>query len=131
AFPEMLGWLMHAETLTRNGSLFFNAWYGLTIAIVSYVWAFVDTHAQFKQHDLNKVEPIELLTVNVYPSDHSFEDKQKQRPLLPFVLAWALIGIVMLSILPGPIRRLNLRVFNRHVEAYERFQQSQKRKASQ
>ena len=198
-FPEVLGKLIDSPKLFSNESLYFNASYALVIAVLSYVWAFIDTNHQFNKNAAPNRNRIELWTVNIYLSDHSFEDLEQQRNLKALVSSWLLVGIVMVCTLvlptissevddlklliakigamiptaaliginflylgqatrivqferkigiplsfrnypmrmkwrhdyvkyhlPAPIRKLNLRLFNQHVEAYERLQQEVK-----
>lgn len=199
AFPEVLGMLLDAPIFLSNESRYFNAWYALAVAVISYTWALIDTNLQFKKNSTNIQNPIELWTINIYLADHSFEEKDKQRSLTALVTTWVLIGLVMACAfllptittepddlklllakvgamiptaalvgilfmfmgqatrvmqlerkigkpltfrnyhlrlkwrhdyvkyhLPVPIRKLNLRLFNQHVEAYERLQKQVK-----
>ena len=199
AVPEILGRLIDAPKLFNNESLYFNAWFAAVIALISYVWAYIDTNSQLNENSVQGKDPVELWTVNVYLSDHSFEDRERQKSLRPLVITWTLVGFIMVLALvlptisaessdiklltakigamiptaaligitflflgqatrviqlerkigmplifrnydlrlqwrhdyvkyhlPAPIRKLNLRFFNQHVEAYERLQREVK-----
>lgn len=194
-FPEVLGMVLDAPIFLSNESRYFNSWYALAVATISYIWALIDTNVQINKGKVDIRKPIELWTINVYLADHSFEDRDKQKSLTALVITWVLIGVMMIYVfvlptittepddlklllakvgamiptaalvgilfmfmgqassvmrlerelgnpltfrnhhlrmkwrhdyvkyhLPAPIRKLNLRLFNQHVEAYERLQ---------
>lgn len=194
-FPEVLGMVLDAPIFLSSESRYFNSWYALAVATISYIWALIDTNVQINKGKADIRKPIELWTINVYLADHSFEDKDKQKSLTALVITWVLIGVMMIYVfvlptittepddlklllakvgamiptaalvgilfmfmgqassvmrlerelgnpltfrnhhlrmkwrhdyvkyhLPAPIRKLNLRLFNQHVEAYERLQ---------
>ena len=194
-FPEVLGMVLDAPIFLSNESRYFNSWYALAVATISYFWALIDTNVQINKGKADIRKPIELWTINVYLADHSFEDRDKQKSLTALVITWVLIGVMMIYVfvlptittepndlklllakvgamiptaalvgilfmfmgqttsvmrlerelgnpltfrnhhlrmkwrhdyvkyhLPAPIRKLNLRLFNQHVEAYERLQ---------
>ena len=193
-FPEVLGMVLDAPIFLSNESRYFNSWYALAVATISYIWALIDTNVQINKGKVDIRKPIELWTINVYLADHSFEDRDKQKSLTALVITWVLIGVMMIYVfvlptittepddlklllakvgamiptaalvgilfmfmgqttsvmrlerelgnpltfrnhhlrmkwrhdyvkyhLPAPIRKLNLRLFNQHVEAYERL----------
>ena len=194
-FPEVLGMVLDAPIFLSNESRYFNSWYALAVATISYIWALIDTNVQINKGKVDIRKPIELWTINVYLADHSFEDRDKQKSLTALVITWVLIGVMMIYVfvlptittepddlklllakvgamiptaalvgilfmfmgqttsvmrlerelgnpltfrnhhlrmkwrhdyvkyhLPAPIRKLNLRLSNQHVEAYERLQ---------
>lgn len=194
-FPEVLGMVLDAPIFLSNESRYFNFWYALAVATISYIWALIDTNVKINKGKADIRKPIELWTINIYLADHSFEDKDKQQSLTALVTTWVLVGVMMIYVfvfptittesddlklllakvgamiptaalvgilfmfigqatsvirlerelgnpltfrnhhlrmkwrhdyvkyhLPAPIRKLNLRLFNQHVEAYERLQ---------
>jgi len=198
-FPEVLGMVLGAPIFLSNESRYFNFWYALAIAAISYIWALIDTNIQINKSNADIQKPIELWTINIYLADHSFEDRDKQKSLSALVTTWVLVGVIMIYVfvfptitaesddlkllmakvgamiptaalvgilfmfmgqatrvirlerelgkplafrnhhlrmkwrhdyikyhLPTPIRKLNLRLFNQHVEAYEHLQNKAK-----
>ncbi len=101
-FPEVLGMVLDAPIFLSNESRYFNSWYALAVATISYIWALIDTNVQINKGKADIRKPIELWTINVYLADHSFEDRDKQKSLTALVITWVLIGVMMIYVFVLP-----------------------------
>jgi hypothetical protein len=199
AFPELAAWAMGSWIFESDQAKYFNAYFSFAVAVISFSWAWWDTHIQFQRHQEQPTDPLDLMMFDVFLSDYSFEVKEKPRGVWKLSIALVFTGIVLLCIfviptlsnnitalkmltaktaamivagiffsvifasmgqsfqlirlerktgrvlqirnfderlrwrhdyvkyhLPAPIRKLNLRLFNQHVEAYERLQKTNK-----
>ena len=199
AFPELLAWAMGSWIFDTDQVKYFNAWYALVVATISFAWAYWDSHIQLQRYKEQPAETFCLMTFNVFLSDHSFEPKEEIRGIWMLAISLVLMGFVMICLfvlptisvniqdlkmliakiaamiptgfivgaiflflgqaihliklerksgrtlelrdfnerlrwrhdyvkyhMPAPVRKLNLRLFNQHVETYERLQKQTK-----
>lgn len=195
AFPELLISPPQPPLFESDNTRYFNAWFALIVTSIGFSWSYWDSYVQLKKHKEQPIDPLCLMTFNVYISDHSFEPKDITRGMRTLIIPIAAVGVLMFFLflfpnassdthglymligkvammltagiffsyisvflgqathllslerkagkkfrllafeqrlkwrhdyvkyhLPAPIRKLNLRLFNQHVEAYERLQ---------
>jgi hypothetical protein len=195
AFPELAMWAMGSWVFESDKVKYFNAYFALVVAGISFCWSWWDTHIQLQRYKEQPNDPLKLMTFDVFLSNYSFEVKEESRGVWMLSIPIALAGVVMLCLfviptlsinitdlrlllvksaamlvagiffglifismgqffhliqqerksghmfqirdfeerlrwrhdyvkyhLPAPLRKLNLRFFNQHVEAYERLQ---------
>ena len=195
AFPELLISPIQSPLFETDRTRYFNAWFALIITSIGFFWSYLDSHIQLKKYREQPIDPLCLMTFNIYISDHSFEPKEVTRGMRTLIIPIATVGVLMFFLfllpntsrdthglymiigkvammltagiffahisvflgqaahllslerqagkalrllaleqrlkwrhdyvkyhLPWPLRKLNLRLFNQHVEAYEQLQ---------
>lgn len=194
-FPELIVRAMGSWVFDTDQVKYFNAWYAVVIACISFAWAYWDSHIQLQRYKEQPTDPVCFMTLHVFLTDYTFEAKEESRGIWKLGILIGLASTVMFCVfvlptlstnvediriglvkaavmvptgfllgglflflgqalhliqlerktgqsfeprnfeerlrwrhdyvkyhLPAPIRKLNLRLFNQHVEAYERLQ---------